>query len=476
MKLFTKIFLQVACVILLLSSGIFFYTTYKWKNQSIQDINNYEDQKFQNNISQFEKKLSLSISQPDSLNDELRKKAYIYAFRQTFHDTAALYQYGEELYNGTAYEFQPQEILKLMGDDHRRFYDDGFGGYDPIIRKTNGRTLLLFSYSSMENTANMNYEIVTYKDVTNVLKRNQILFYQAGILTLILLFASGTILFFSLRSIMSPLGRLNEAAICVSRGDYDIKVPTEGATELTQVGQSFNLMTAKVKEQIDNLSSVNQAQRQLLGSLAHELKTPMTAIIGYADTLLTVRLSPERQEKALTYIGNECRRLSRLSVKMLELTGLYETGESQFFPGKVQVEAFLKEAGQLSFYRLKEKNITLEISCAPSDLTKTFDKDLMLSLITNFIDNAIKASPQNSVIFLTASVDKLMVQDFGKGIPAEDLKKVTEAFYMVDKSRSRANGSVGLGLALCQKIADIHGYTLKLESREGEGTRAYVLW
>lgn len=69
-----------------------------------------------------------------------------------------------------------------------------------------------------------------------------------------------------------------------------------------------------------------------------------------------------------------------------------------------------------------------------------------------------------------------MVQDFGKGIPDEDLKKVTEAFYMVDKSRSRANGSVGLGLALCQKIADIHGYTLKLESREGEGTRAYVLW
>ena len=75
-----------------------------------------------------------------------------------------------------------------------------------------------------------------------------------------------------------------------------------------QVGKSFNLMTGKVREQIEKLSSVNQAQRQLLGSLAHELKTPMTAIIGYADTLLTVRLSPKRQEIALDYIRNECRR------------------------------------------------------------------------------------------------------------------------------------------------------------------------
>ena len=80
----------------------------------------------------------------------------------------------------------------------------------------------------------------------------------------------------------------------MANGNYEIKVPAEGKTELAQVGKSFNLMTGKVREQIEKFSSVNQAQRQLLGSLAHELKTPMTAIIGYADTLLTVRLSPKR--------------------------------------------------------------------------------------------------------------------------------------------------------------------------------------
>ena len=92
----------------------------------------------------------------------------------------------------------------------------------------------------------------------------------------------------------------------------------------------------------------------------------------------------------------------------------------------------------------------------------------MLSLVNNFIDNAVKASADNSRLILEATAEKLMVRDFGKGIPAEDLDKVTEAFYMVDKSRSRANGSVGLGLALCKKIADIHGFQMKIESEIGK--------
>ncbi len=100
----------------------------------------------------------------------------------------------------------------------------------------------------------------------------------------------------------------------------------------------------------------------------------------------------------------------------------------------------------------------------------------MLSLVSNLIDNAVKASGENSTILLTADPDRLMVQDFGKGIPAEDLEKVTEAFYMVDKSRSRAKGSVGLGLSLCKRIAEIHGLQMKIKSKTGDGTSVFVNW
>lgn len=476
MKLFTKIFLQVTCVILILSSAIFFYTTCRWKDQSLQDINSYEWNKFQTSISQFENQLRIAGSQSDASDPGLQEKILVYSFRHVFHDSAALYCDGKELYNGTSYEFEAETIRKLTAETLPQKNLSAFYDYDPVISKTDGKTLLLYSYSSTEYTGEENYQIVTYKDITDVLKRSQILFFQAGALTLGLLLFTGFLLFFSLKKIMAPLTKLNEAALCIADGNYDIQVPQNGNTELAQVGKSFNQMTAKIKEQIESLSAVNQAQRQLLGSLAHELKTPMTAIIGYADTLLTVRLSKERQERALTYIGNECRRLSRLSVKMLELTGLYETGESQLTLQEVPVADFLDEARKLTLYRLQEKNLHLEISCNPENLKKTFDKDLMLSVVTNFIDNAVKASEENSRILLHATNDRLTVQDFGKGIPPEDLSKVTDAFYMVDKSRSRANGSVGLGLSLCQKIADLHGYQMKIESTVGEGTKVSVLW
>lgn len=478
MKLFTKIFLQVACVILILSSAVFFYTSYRWKNQSIQYINNYEYTKFQNNLLQFEEKLRLTSSQSANSDEKVRNRILIYAFRQIFHDSAVLYQNDEELYNGTAYDFDVQGIQEQLGEVelHGKWYDADTYICDPLISKADGKTLLLFFYSSTESTTNLNYQIVTYKDVSDVLESNRILFYQAGMLTLVLLLLTGTILFFSLRKIMAPLTKLREAAVSVSEGNYDIQVPAEGDTELAQVGKSFNQMSSKVKEQIECLSTVNHTQRQLMGSLAHELKTPMTSILGYADTLLTVRLQRQQQERALSYISSECRRLSRLSVKMLELTGLYETGETEFVPVEVQMNQFLEDVKKLVIYRLQERNICLEIHCNPENLRKTFDPDLMMSAVTNFIDNAVKASDENSKIVLEATQNHLSVQDYGKGIPEEDLKRVTEAFYMVDKSRSRVKGSVGLGLALCQKIADIHGFQLEITSHLGKGTIVSVLW
>lgn len=242
MKLFTKIFLQVACVILILSSAVFFYTSYRWKNQSIQYINNYEYTKFQNNLLQFEEKLRLTSSQSANSDEKVRNRILIYAFRQIFHDSAVLYQNDEELYNGTAYDFDVQEIQKQLGEVelHGKWYDADTYICDPLISKADGKTLLLFFYSSTESTTNLNYQIVTYKDVSDVLESNRILFYQAGMLTLVLLLLTGTILFFSLRKIMAPLTKLREAAVSVSEGNYDIQVPAEGDTELAQVGKSFN--------------------------------------------------------------------------------------------------------------------------------------------------------------------------------------------------------------------------------------------
>lgn len=158
MKLFTKIFLQVACVILILSSAVFFYTSYRWKNQSIQYINNYEYTKFQNNLLQFEEKLRLTSSQSANSDEKVRNRILIYAFRQIFHDSAVLYQNDEELYNGTAYDFDVQGIQEQLGEVelHGKWYDADTYICDPLISKADGKTLLLFFYSSTESTTNLN--------------------------------------------------------------------------------------------------------------------------------------------------------------------------------------------------------------------------------------------------------------------------------------------------------------------------------
>lgn len=289
-------------------------------------------------------------------------------------------------------------------------------------------------------------------------------------MTLVLLLLAGGILYRSLAYTIRPLLLLKDAAAAISEGNYQVRIDDSRKDEIGQLAKSFNHMATTVQENIEALTNTNETQRRMLGSLAHELKTPMTAIMGYADTLLTVRLSDRRREQALTYIGRECRRLSRLSVKMLELTELYEEKEQVVDFEKCQVRDLLENVRQLMKFKLSEKNICLETECIPEDLSWEMDQDMMVSFLVNLVDNAYKASENGGKIFMKADEQGITVKDQGQGIPEEELNRVTEAFYMVDKSRSRSFGGAGLGLALCKEIAELHGARLIIKSIEGTGT------
>ena len=122
------------------------------------------------------------------------------------------------------------------------------------------------------------------------------------------------------------------------------------------------------------------------------------------------------------------------------------------------------------------QNSGMELQIYSESWEYRMDVDLMESLLVNLLDNAIKASEEGSVIELHGEKGCIWVQDHGKGIPKEEIPKITEAFYMVDKSRSRKAGGIGMGLALCQKIAEIHGARLLIESTVGVGTRICVIF
>lgn len=136
----------------------------------------------------------------------------------------------------------------------------------------------------------------------------------------------------------------------------------------------------------------------------------------------------------------------------------------------------LAQLKDLTVYRREEKGIHLETVCSPAGLKAWIDEDLIMSLLMNLVDNACKASAEGSTVTVSADEQGLYVEDTGKGIPREEIARVTEAFYMVDKSRSRKAGGIGLGLAFCEQIAKLHHARLHIESEEGRGTRVSVLW
>ena len=173
------------------------------------------------------------------------------------------------------------------------------------------------------------------------------------------------------------------------------------------------------------------------------------------------------REEALIYINSECKRLEKLSSKMVKLLSV--DNESEVKLSEVKAKDLFDITGKAVGAKLKESDISLVIE--ESGETYMADFDLMVEVLINLVDNAIKASDKGGRIILRASTNKIEVEDFGKGIPADEIEKILEPFYMVDKSRSRKSGGAGLGLALVATILKKHSCTLDIESEVNKGTK-----
>lgn len=269
------------------------------------------------------------------------------------------------------------------------------------------------------------------------------------------------------RRLTRPLAVLTDAGAQIAAGDYARRTDLHTGDEIEALSRSFDKMADAVQEKIADLEADVQRREDFVGAFTHELKTPMTSIIGYADMLHTMQTDPDEQREAAAAIVHEGRRLEALSRKLLALLGLNEEG--------VELTAVPLPA---LWPRLHAAcpDVTLRTPAAAP--TVRGDADLLLDLLCNLVQNAAKASaPGAPVLVLCAQAGDavtLTVADRGCGIPLELIPRVTEPFYMVDKSRARRQGGSGLGLALCQRIAAAHGSALRIESEPGRGTRVSV--
>ena len=269
-----------------------------------------------------------------------------------------------------------------------------------------------------------------------------------------------------------PLAVLTEAGQQIAAGDYARRTALHTGDEIETLSRSFDTMADAVQDKIAELEADVQRREDFVGAFTHELKTPMTSIIGYADVLRTMQTDPEEQREAAQAIVQEGRRLETLSYKLLALLGLNEE----------KIELGPVPLGDL-WPRLHAACPEVCLRTPQTAPTVCGDADLLLDLLCNLVQNAARASAPGAPVLVlcgqSADAVILTVADRGCGIPPELISRVTEPFYMVDKSRARRQGGSGLGLALCQRIAAVHGSTLQIESEVGRGTRVSVtlpLW
>ena len=306
----------------------------------------------------------------------------------------------------------------------------------------------------------------TMKDVSEVYKERASSFSLYRRVTIIMLLFGVVIMYFISSWLTRPIRLLTRATKRMSYGDYDYRAKQVSHDELGQLTTDFNKMANVLEETINELEEEVRSREEFMAAFAHELKTPLTAIIGYADMLRSRKLSPEKSFMSANYIYTEGKRLEAMSFRLLDII-VAKRHETEF--QMVSAESLIH-----NLYDMYVINQSVKIRFRYDEGMVRAEPNLIKSVLVNLLDNACKASDPDSPIQVSGTQVtggyRFSVTDRGVGIPAEEQHKITEAFYMVDKSRSRSKNGAGLGLALCTEILQLHDSRLEIKSEPGRGS------
>lgn len=395
----------------------------------------------------------------DNILDEIKgnlSKEYVYLQLYDTKENVVIFHDGTEIMEEEPdYESGSTSVMAYTWKHKSGYYYRIMGGITVIPGS---------EYEEKES-----YVLCAAYEITSVykLRDSEIKLYKK--LMIVFNLIGAVIAFFISLWLTSPLEKLTKSVRKIAEGDISHRAEIHSGDEIEMLSGDINVMADRIESDMGKLKDSASKQEIFMGNFAHEMKTPMTSIIGYADLLRSHEMNPEEIRESANYIFSEGRRLENLSLKMLELIVL-NNEQLELKPHNPANVIF--EAVKMVRYSLKEKDIRIDEACDPSLIM--LDKDLFKSLMINLIDNAAKSIDENGVIEVTArqQSDRYIIQikDNGRGMTQEELEKISDAFYRADKSRSRAQGGAGLGLSICKKIAELHGAKLSYTSVYGEGT------
>lgn len=274
--------------------------------------------------------------------------------------------------------------------------------------------------------------------------------------------------YYGMGKILQPLAKLQRAVGKMTKGHYETRVEVTSKDEIGSLSAAFNQMAAAIQRE-------DEAQKSFLATVSHELRTPISYVKGYSEAIKNGLVDAQQKEEAVQIIAKEAARMERLTNEFMQLARKDEMTVSEYDP--LVLAESLRDAICLVSQQAMNKQIQIKQNF-DEELIVIGDEQKLKQVWINVIENAIRYSHEHAQIIMTTSqLDNeavITIQDFGIGIPEEDVPHVTERFYRVNKARSRMDGGSGLGLSIVEQIIQQHNGSLKIESKVEQGTNVMI--
>jgi signal transduction histidine kinase len=270
------------------------------------------------------------------------------------------------------------------------------------------------------------------------------------------------------RTLTRPIRELTEATQAVADGNLGSQVSVRSKDEMGELAESFNKMSA-------DLARSTEARKQMTADIAHELRTPLSLILGHAEAVHDGVLPPTKENFEI--IRDEAGRLEQL-VDDLRTLSLADAGELRIDLQKVSPQKLLNDVQTTYLHIANQKNVNLQLDIPPELPTLNIDPGRMTQVLANIFDNALHHTPEGGHITLSAKNVhdgiEISILDSGPGIEAENANRIFERFYRTDSSRHRDEGGSGLGLAIAKSIVEMHQGKIWAESEPGQGLKIII--
>lgn len=305
---------------------------------------------------------------------------------------------------------------------------------------------------------------------TDNMKANTInMFLMTGLLSALLVTLGST---FISNKMTDPIKSLNEATKRFSKGDLECRAVADTRDEIGELSSAFNAMADNIQDKISKLNYEKEKQKYFFDNFTHEIRTPLTTIIGYAELLWKTDDS-EVRDKSLFYITSEGKRMLKMMERLLELSKLKKYS-FEVHRTPTDLKKLIEDVCESLQYKARRYNTAFRLNL--QNVTHPVDPDLVKQLIINIIDNSIKysKSPVIDILLKKQNGVELVISDYGCGIDEKNLENIFDPYYKVDKSRNSQIEGWGLGLSIAKEIADKHEGTIKIQSAVGKGTSVIV--